>query len=107
MPASEQHANKTLWDEAGSSCNLVGMHHQGFEVAAGETFVSTPALWPITFCCLAIHAQVVSDDGALLSCALNAVCAALIDAGVPMKQLFGELHANPRGGAAILPAYSL
>ncbi|XP_057959493.1 exosome complex exonuclease RRP46 homolog isoform X2 [Malania oleifera] len=31
--------------------------------------------------------QVVSDDGALLPCAINAACAALVDAGVPLKHL--------------------
>ncbi|XP_052289191.1 exosome complex exonuclease RRP46 homolog isoform X2 [Citrus sinensis] len=31
--------------------------------------------------------QVVHDDGALLPCAINAACAALVDAGIPMKHL--------------------
>ncbi|EEF45839.1 Exosome complex exonuclease RRP46, putative [Ricinus communis] len=31
--------------------------------------------------------QVVHDDGALLTCAINAACAALVDAGIPMKHL--------------------
>ncbi|KAH7574261.1 hypothetical protein JRO89_XS03G0272700 [Xanthoceras sorbifolium] len=31
--------------------------------------------------------QVVLDDGALLPCAINAACAALVDAGIPMKHL--------------------
>uniref|UniRef100_A0A7C8YS78 Exosome complex exonuclease RRP46 homolog n=1 Tax=Opuntia streptacantha TaxID=393608 RepID=A0A7C8YS78_OPUST len=31
--------------------------------------------------------QVVNDDGALLPCAINAACAALVDAGIPMKHL--------------------
>ncbi|KAM4641327.1 exosome complex component RRP46 [Discoglossus pictus] len=32
--------------------------------------------------------QVVSDAGSLLSCALNASCLALLDAGLPMRSLF-------------------
>mmetsp|Transcript_33780 Transcript_33780/g.95602 ORF Transcript_33780/g.95602 Transcript_33780/m.95602 type:complete len:244 (-) Transcript_33780:179-910(-) len=32
--------------------------------------------------------QVVSDDGALLACAINAACFALLDAGVPMSRMF-------------------
>jgi hypothetical protein len=36
--------------------------------------------------------QVLQDDGSLLTCALNAACAALLDAGIPMNQLFGEHH---------------
>ncbi|KAH7524179.1 hypothetical protein FEM48_Zijuj06G0091700 [Ziziphus jujuba var. spinosa] len=31
--------------------------------------------------------QVVDDDGALLPCAINAACAALVDAGIPLKHL--------------------
>ncbi|KAJ9168271.1 hypothetical protein P3X46_019818 [Hevea brasiliensis] len=31
--------------------------------------------------------QVVHDDGALLTCAINAACAALVDAGIPIKHL--------------------
>ncbi|XP_068340561.1 exosome complex exonuclease RRP46 homolog [Pyrus communis] len=31
--------------------------------------------------------QVVNDDGSLLPCAINAACAALVDAGAPLKHL--------------------
>ncbi|CAL5192365.1 unnamed protein product [Lathyrus oleraceus] len=31
--------------------------------------------------------QVVHDDGALLPCAINAACAALVDAGIPLRHL--------------------
>ncbi|KAG9156210.1 hypothetical protein Leryth_021619 [Lithospermum erythrorhizon] len=34
-----------------------------------------------------IIVQVVNDDGALLPSAVNAACAALVDAGIPLKQL--------------------
>ncbi|KAI5586390.1 hypothetical protein BDE02_06G208900 [Populus trichocarpa] len=34
-----------------------------------------------------IIVQVVNDDGALLVCAINAACAALVDARIPMKHL--------------------
>ncbi|XP_010933463.1 exosome complex exonuclease RRP46 homolog [Elaeis guineensis] len=48
-----------------------------------------------SICLLAVHPntttsiilQVVGDDGALLPCAINASCAALVDAGVPLKHL--------------------
>jgi ribonuclease PH len=33
--------------------------------------------------------QVVLCDGALLPCALNATCAALVDAGIPLHCMFG------------------
>jgi len=42
---------------------------------------------------VSITLQVVSDDGALLACALNAACAALVDAAVPMTSIFG-VHLN-------------
>ena len=35
--------------------------------------------------------QVVRDGGSVLSCALNATCAALVDAGVLVGNVFGEL----------------
>lgn len=31
--------------------------------------------------------QVIQDDGSLLPCAVNAACAALVDAGIPLKHL--------------------
>ncbi|PON94640.1 Guanosine pentaphosphate synthetase I/polyribonucleotide nucleotidyltransferase [Trema orientale] len=34
--------------------------------------------------------QVVHDDGALLPCAINAACAAFVDAGIPLKHLAGN-----------------
>ncbi|XP_058074244.1 exosome complex exonuclease RRP46 homolog [Magnolia sinica] len=48
-----------------------------------------------SICLLTIHPntttsvilQVVNDDGALLPCAMNAACAALVDAGIPLKHL--------------------
>ncbi|CAI9093530.1 OLC1v1029042C1 [Oldenlandia corymbosa var. corymbosa] len=48
-----------------------------------------------SICLLTVHPntttsiiiQVVQDDGALLPCAINAACAALVDAGIPLKHL--------------------
>ncbi|WOL05594.1 exosome complex exonuclease [Canna indica] len=48
-----------------------------------------------SICLLTIHpntttsiiVQVLGDDGALLPCAINASCAALVDAGIPLKHL--------------------
>ncbi len=44
--------------------------------------------------------QVENDNGALLACALNAACAALMDAGIPMKHIFGEGEGGGSTGAA-------
>ena len=35
--------------------------------------------------------QVLEDHGSALACALNAACTALVDAGIAMHHLFGEL----------------
>lgn len=37
-------------------------------------------------------AQVVSNDGGVLACALNAACAVLMDAGIPLLYRFGKQH---------------
>ena len=34
---------------------------------------------------VSVTLQIVSDDGSALACAINAVCAALVDAGIPMR----------------------
>lgn len=36
---------------------------------------------------ISVIIQVVNDDGGLLACAINAACAALVDAGVPLSGL--------------------
>ncbi|GLC41772.1 hypothetical protein PLESTM_001238000 [Pleodorina starrii] len=35
--------------------------------------------------------QVLQEDGSVLSCALNAACAALVDAGVPMSSMYASV----------------
>ncbi|MES1910018.1 MAG: hypothetical protein MHM6MM_002684 [Cercozoa sp. M6MM] len=45
-------------------------------------------------CVVAIAVQVVRDDGALLSCALNACVGALMDAGVPLRGVIGAATAG-------------
>ena len=36
-------------------------------------------------------AQIVRNDGGVLPCALNATCAALVDAGILLRSMFGML----------------
>lgn len=56
--------------------------------------------------------QELSDGGGLLACALNAVNAALIDAGIPLKHTFGaapfnrQLTSNPQLISQILQILS-
>jgi hypothetical protein len=62
-------------------CHLDAQMHVAVAVGAGRCRqVLTPRL---------VHVQVAQDDGSLMSCALNATCAALVDAGVAMTKLLG------------------
>ena len=45
------------------------------------------------------RSQVVSDDGGVLACALNAACAALVDAAVPLRTLCAAVAAAQAPGA--------
>ncbi|CAN6679814.1 unnamed protein product [Malus baccata var. baccata] len=47
--------------------------------------ICIPTLNPNTT--TSVIVQVVNDDGSLLPCAINAACAALVDAGTPLKHL--------------------
>ena len=44
------------------------------------------------------YLQVVSDDGGVLACALNAACAALLDAAVPLRTLCAAVSAAQAEG---------
>ncbi|KAJ0970787.1 hypothetical protein J5N97_018746 [Dioscorea zingiberensis] len=65
----------------------IGKQEKEYEIILKRTLRS--------ICLLTIHPntttsiilQVVGDDGALLPCAINASCAALVDAGIPLKHL--------------------
>jgi exosome complex component RRP46 len=51
---------------------------------------------------------VLSDDGGLLACAINAVCAALVDAAVPLRTLCAAVAVaqapGPDGGLLLDPS---
>lgn len=65
----------------------IGKQEREYEMVLRRTLQSV--------CLLNIHpntttsviVQVIGDDGALLPCAINASCAALVDAGIPLKHL--------------------
>ncbi|XP_014497124.1 exosome complex exonuclease RRP46 homolog [Vigna radiata var. radiata] len=46
--------------------------------------------------------QVLNDDGALLPCAINAACAALVDAGIPLKHLAVAICCSVTDSGSIL-----
>jgi len=58
------------------------------------------ALHPRTL--VTVVVQVLQADGALLACAVNAACAALVDAGVPLASLFASVSVALTSGGALL-----
>ncbi|XP_042483713.1 exosome complex exonuclease RRP46 homolog isoform X2 [Macadamia integrifolia] len=46
--------------------------------------------------------QVVNDDGSLLPCAINAACAALVDAGIPLKHLAVSICCALAGSGSVI-----
>ncbi|XP_043692938.1 exosome complex exonuclease RRP46 homolog isoform X1 [Telopea speciosissima] len=46
--------------------------------------------------------QVVNDDGSLLPCAINAACAALVDAGIPVKHLAVAICCGMAGSGSVI-----
>ncbi|KAJ4708070.1 Exosome complex exonuclease RRP46-like [Melia azedarach] len=65
----------------------IGKAEKEFEMILKRTLQSICILTINPNTTTSIIIQVVHDDGALLPCAINAACAALVDAGIPMKHL--------------------
>ncbi|KAJ6674145.1 EXOSOME COMPLEX COMPONENT RRP46 [Salix viminalis] len=65
----------------------IGKQEKEFEMILKRTLQSICILTLNPNTTTSIIVQVVNDDGALLVCAINAACAALIDAGIPLKHL--------------------
>ncbi|KAI4355049.1 hypothetical protein L6164_003863 [Bauhinia variegata] len=65
----------------------IGKPEREYEMLLKKTLESIciRSIYPNTT--TSIIVQVVHDDGALLPCAINAACAALVDAGIPLKHL--------------------
>ncbi|KAF5726189.1 hypothetical protein HS088_TW23G00930 [Tripterygium wilfordii] len=65
----------------------IGKLEKEYEMIMKKTLQSICILTVNPNTTTSIVVQVVHDDGALLPCAVNAACAALVDAGIPMKHL--------------------
>ncbi|PHU25000.1 Exosome complex exonuclease RRP46 -like protein [Capsicum chinense] len=65
----------------------VGKAEKEYEMILKRTMQSICVLNVHPNTTTSIIIQVVNDDGALLPCALNALCVALVDAGIPLKHL--------------------
>ncbi|CAJ2636680.1 unnamed protein product [Trifolium pratense] len=65
----------------------IGQADREHEMILKKTFESIciRTIYPNTTTSIVV--QVVHDDGALLPCAINAACAALVDAGIPLRHL--------------------
>ncbi|XP_042463147.1 exosome complex exonuclease RRP46 homolog [Zingiber officinale] len=81
---------------------LIGKVEKEYEMILKRTLQSV--------CLLTIHpntttsviVQVVGDDGALLPCAINASCAALADAGIPLKYLAVAICCGLTGSRSVI-----
>ncbi|CAL5192363.1 unnamed protein product [Lathyrus oleraceus] len=69
------------------STGHVGQAEREYEMILKKTLESIciRTIYPNTT--TSVIVQVVHDDGALLPCAINAACAALVDAGIPLRHL--------------------
>ncbi|KAH7445218.1 hypothetical protein KP509_02G113000 [Ceratopteris richardii] len=63
-------------------------------------YIVLTAMHPNT--AISVIIQVVSDDGGALSCAMNAACSALVDAGIPLKGLIAVTCAVDKDGVIYL-----
>ncbi|KAA8525261.1 hypothetical protein F0562_007116 [Nyssa sinensis] len=65
----------------------IGKPEKEYEMILKRTLQSICLLTVNPNTTTSVIVQVVNDDGALLPCAINAACAALVDAGIPLKHL--------------------
>ncbi|GAB2275713.1 exosome non-catalytic core subunit rrp46 [Dionaea muscipula] len=65
----------------------IGKLEREYEMVLKRTLQSICILTVNPNTTTSVIVQVVNDDGALLPCAINAACAALVDAGIPLKNL--------------------
>lgn len=65
----------------------IGKPEEEYEMILKRTLQSICLLTVNPNTTTSVIVQVVNDDGALLPCAINAACAALVDAGIPLKNL--------------------
>ncbi|XP_062077272.1 exosome complex exonuclease RRP46 homolog [Humulus lupulus] len=65
----------------------IGKMEKEYEMILKRTLQSITLLTVNPNTTTSLIIQVVHDDGALLPCAINAACAAFVDAGIPLKHL--------------------
>ncbi|XP_020578128.1 exosome complex exonuclease RRP46 homolog isoform X2 [Phalaenopsis equestris] len=67
--------------------SVIGRQEKEYEMILRRTLQSICLLNVHPNTTTSIIVQVIGDDGALLPCAINASCVALVDAGIPLKHL--------------------
>ncbi|GMH35726.1 hypothetical protein BSKO_03594 [Bryopsis sp. KO-2023] len=79
-----------------------GHRERDLEFKLQESMRSSILLNLIPRTVIRIVIQVLQDDGSLLACAFNACCAALVDAGVPLKNMWVSVACVIASGGEIL-----
>jgi ribonuclease PH len=95
------HLYETIIRQTVEACAILAPLPQSSISIVLQVCVSVPAGLPCTTVCVQMRVtsgdlslQVVSSDGCMLACALNATCAVLMDAGIPMRSPFGARHTS-------------
>ncbi|KAH9304751.1 hypothetical protein KI387_009155, partial [Taxus chinensis] len=79
-----------------------GKAEKEYEVIVKRTldYIFLSTLHPNTI--TSVTLQVVNDDGALLACAVNAACAALVDAGIPLRNIIAAVCCGVRDNGEVI-----
>ncbi|WCJ42253.1 hypothetical protein M5689_023073 [Euphorbia peplus] len=80
----------------------IGKQEREYEMILKRTLQSICILTINPNTTTSIIIQVIHDDGALLTCAINAACAALVDAGIPMKHLAVAICCSLAEGGCVM-----
>ncbi|KAJ4954493.1 hypothetical protein NE237_011276 [Protea cynaroides] len=80
----------------------VGKAEKEYELILRRTLQSICVLTINPNTTTSVTLQVVNDDGSLLPCAINAACAALVDAGIPLKHLAVAICCSLTGSGSVV-----
>ncbi|KQK12026.1 exosome complex exonuclease RRP46 homolog [Brachypodium distachyon] len=79
-----------------------GKQEKGYEMTLKRTLQSICLLTVHPNTTTSVILQVMGDDGSLLPCAINASCAALVFAGIPLKHLAVAIGCGVLGNGAVI-----
>ncbi|KAG0468483.1 hypothetical protein HPP92_017811 [Vanilla planifolia] len=81
---------------------FLGRQEKEYEMILRRTLLSICLLTVHPNTTTSVIVQVIGDDGALLPCAINASCAALVDAGIPLKHVAVAISCGLAPGGSII-----